>query len=557
MSVQNATVLKSFFETNDQPSQQQFGDLIDTLQEARDNATAAAALAGSAQTIAGTALSSATSRVLRAGDTMTGALSINGSADVTQLLVKESAIQSFGLLADFQNFAGQTIFGIGPNSGVFIEGKTDTIQLWIQEATTQSIWPAAFWVDKNSFQFFQCGSTIGTQLDGLVSGQTVLKVRAFAAQAAAVFEVHTSPSAFVYNTAFAVKNNNEVALSGAFVTHTQGIITTDLPGVNHSVTWNQGGTAFTAWKSDVTDAASSAASLLMDLQVGTVSKFNVSKAGLVTTAGLYISPAPDTVPFTVNGYSVTAAGSSGVLMMSGQWNTSGTPTAIKLNITDSASNAASLLLDLQIGSGSQFKVTKAGVVTSTGRLNAVGASLTDSLLFTDNSYDIGASGATRPRTLFAGTSVVSPAFMIGASVLNVTYSAYSAGTVYTVTATNALADFGTTDPSITIAAAGTYILSGFVKVDLNAATFASNRLFTARIRRTNNTAANIANSDSTFSTGTPTIVTQTMAIIPIKDVIYTTANANDVLEIWVDISVLPDAGTLTIEQASIVATRIS
>lgn len=51
-------------------------------------------------------------------------------------------------------------------------------------------------------------------------------------------------------------------------------------------TWNDGATTFTAVKMNVTDTASNAASLLMDLQVGTVSKFKVSKAGGITTPQL-------------------------------------------------------------------------------------------------------------------------------------------------------------------------------------------------------------------------------------------------------------------------------
>jgi hypothetical protein len=49
--------------------------------------------------------------------------------------------------------------------------------------------------------------------------------------------------------------------------------------------------------------------------------------------------------------------------LSDQWNASGTTfTAIKMNVTDSASAAASLLMDLQVGGVSQFSVSKAGVV---------------------------------------------------------------------------------------------------------------------------------------------------------------------------------------------------
>lgn len=43
-------------------------------------------------------------------------------------------------------------------------------------------------------------------------------------------------------------------------------------------------------------------------------------------------------------------------------------------------------------------------------LPLAGGTLTGHLLFTDNTYDIGASGLTRPRTGYFGTSVVSPVF---------------------------------------------------------------------------------------------------------------------------------------------------
>lgn len=49
-------------------------------------------------------------------------------------------------------------------------------------------------------------------------------------------------------------------------------------------TWNDAGTTFTAIGLDVTDTASNAASLLMDLQVGSSSVFNVNKRGDVEVA---------------------------------------------------------------------------------------------------------------------------------------------------------------------------------------------------------------------------------------------------------------------------------
>jgi hypothetical protein len=54
---------------------------------------------------------------------------------------------------------------------------------------------------------------------------------------------------------------------------------------NITVTWNDVLTAFDAFKIDVTDTASDAGSDLIDLQVGSVSKFRVTKAGTASIAG--------------------------------------------------------------------------------------------------------------------------------------------------------------------------------------------------------------------------------------------------------------------------------
>lgn len=52
-----------------------------------------------------------------------------------------------------------------------------------------------------------------------------------------------------------------------------------------TATWNNVATTFDGVKLDVTDTASAAGSKLIDLQVGSVTKFNVTKAGNVTAAG--------------------------------------------------------------------------------------------------------------------------------------------------------------------------------------------------------------------------------------------------------------------------------
>ena len=56
-------------------------------------------------------------------------------------------------------------------------------------------------------------------------------------------------------------------------------VTASTPLVDGTQTWNNAAVTFTAVKINVTDTLSASASLLMDLQVGSVSQFSVSKTG--------------------------------------------------------------------------------------------------------------------------------------------------------------------------------------------------------------------------------------------------------------------------------------
>lgn len=64
-----------------------------------------------------------------------------------------------------------------------------------------------------------------------------------------------------------------------------GTITVDTPALDITGTWNAVAVAFTGIKANFTDTASAAASLLLDLQVGGVSKFKVDKAGEADATG--------------------------------------------------------------------------------------------------------------------------------------------------------------------------------------------------------------------------------------------------------------------------------
>lgn len=154
-----------------------------------------------------------------------------------------------------------------------------------------------------------------------------------------------------------------------------------------------------------------------------------------------------------------------------------------------------------------------------------------------------------------GTAILSGAGVSPSGVTSMTnLSVTAAGTAYSLTATAAKVDFGTTDPSLTISAAGTYLLIAQFRLDYNGATFAAARNVVMKLRRTNNTAADVA--VSILDTQVVTTLSLPFEQRQIPMVIYTTANTNDVIEMWGNVGVVPTAGSLDVTAASIVALKI-
>lgn len=129
------------------------------------------------------------------------------------------------------------------------------------------------------------------------------------------------------------------------------------------------------------------------------------------TATQTITPAADTNAVAVSGYSLTGSNASALLNLVGTWNTSGTPSAIFCNITDTASNASSLLLQLQTGGVNRAVITKTGLTT-------LGSSA------------IGGLGAVLNLTSSYGTFTAN---IIGGGVLNTSQSISTSGTVVAAT----------------------------------------------------------------------------------------------------------------------------
>lgn len=135
-------------------------------------------------------------------------------------------------------------------------------------------------------------------------------------------------------------------------------------------------------------------------------------------------------------------------------------------------------------------------------------------------------------------------------------SVFAAGTAYSLTNTQAALTFGTTSPSLTLTAAGTYLIFARVRLDYNAATFAANRTVTLKLRRTNNTAADLTNGSTAALTQILTITTFTMGDYTWIPLPYVTTNTNDAIAIFGGLDTAPTAGSLDAVEAEIIAIRL-
>lgn len=136
-------------------------------------------------------------------------------------------------------------------------------------------------------------------------------------------------------------------------------------------------------------------------------------------------------------------------------------------------------------------------------------------------------------------------------------AAYGSGAAYTITAVQAAVTMGGTSPAIVITTAGTWMLFARIRFDYVGKTFAANHTLTAKLRRTNNTPADVTNA--TASAVTPIITTQTYTHLAysLPPVVYVTVNATDAIALYAAIDVLPaEAGTVTVPECEVVAVRL-
>ena len=91
--------------------------------------------------------------------------------------------------------------------------------------------------------------------------------------------------------------------------------------------------------------------LYLPLSGGTVTGATIFQSGVTANT------------ITISGSTLTGSGATSALDISQTWNTSGTPIALKVNVTDTASAALSDLISLQVGGSVRFRVIKSGFFT--------------------------------------------------------------------------------------------------------------------------------------------------------------------------------------------------
>lgn len=159
-----------------------------------------------------------------------------------------------------------------------------------------------------------------------------------------------------------------------------------------AVTANCGTHVFTGIRANVTNTASGSGSSFLDFQLAGTTVFKVFLTGKVTTGSTFnVALGTVTVATLVRDDTVT-------------WNNGAVVfTAWKLNVTNTASAAGSLLLDLQIGGTSQFSVDKAGAVVAVGSIT--GAALAGTSLTITPGGTLGFSMAGVASTVLANAAL--------------------------------------------------------------------------------------------------------------------------------------------------------
>lgn len=189
-----------------------------------------------------------------------------------------------------------------------------------------------------------------------------------------------------------------------------------------------------------------------------------------------------------------------------------------------------------------------GTVSNSFQVNGTNGAMILGVNPTNNTVTISGGGTSN---YLGGVTVINQL----AAPMGTNYTSYAAGTAYTLTTTMATLAFATTTPTVVMAETGTYDIRAVVNVKYNAATYvaAQNVQFQLVVTNGGGTSA-IQNKVRTVELPVLTTFTggDTMTLI---EVIYN-ATAGDGVVIQGVLSAAPSAGSITAQDAEIIAVKL-
>lgn len=145
--------------------------------------------------------------------------------------------------------------------------------------------------------------------------------------------------------------------------------------------------------------------------------------------------------------------------------------------------------------------------------------------------------------------------ILSALVASSIVSAEASGTGYTMTDTYAAVAFGGVSPSIVIPSAGTWLISHIETTEDSGLTMTNGGSVKYKLTRTNNTPGDLGEQPARASL--PAVTTDSsLNVTTGNDVIYTTANANDVIAIYGATNATIGAGSFICVNATIRAIKL-
>lgn len=135
-------------------------------------------------------------------------------------------------------------------------------------------------------------------------------------------------------------------------------------------------------------------------------------------------------------------------------------------------------------------------------------------------------------------------------------SGYGTGTAYSLTGVSSKITMGTTSPTVTLPSSGTYVIISNLKLDYAGLTTLGVSTSNFKLRRVNNTAGDVPNATTSFTTPVVTLLTGPAGDVDMQGTIYTTSTTGDIIEMWGNRGGSISVGNINVSEAWIVAIRI-